>query len=99
MAFIPVAEWGSPSTPFQLTGKPPVAREPVDESLWKYAQGHLGFYGFLRIANARVMHKVGIGLMALPDHLWRDSYEEQLHPCEAADDALAEDAAEMGIEL
>ena len=99
MAFIPVAEWGGRNTPFQLAGKPPIAREPVDESLWEYAQGHLGFYGFLRIADARITLKVGIGLLDLRDRLWRDSYDEHAHPGDAADDAVTEDAAELGIEL
>ena len=98
MAFIPVAEWGDPNTPFQLAGKLPVGRDPVDERLWDYAHDHLGFYGWLRVANVRIARKVGVGLMDLSDRLWRDAYDEQVHPGEAADVAVAEEAAELGIE-
>ena len=99
MAFLPVAEWGDPSTPFQLAGKPPIEHGPEDDPLWECAREHLGFYGFLRVANARITRKLGVGLMDLPDRLWRDSYDEQLHPGEAADEAIVEEAAELGIEL
>jgi hypothetical protein len=98
MAFIPVAEWGDPSTPFQLAGKPPIGREPVNERLWEYARDHLGFYGWLRLADARICRKVGVGLMDLSDRLWRDSYDDEVHPGEAADEAIAEEAEEMGLE-
>ena len=99
MAFIPVAEWGDPSTPFQLAGKLPVGRGPEDERLWDYAQGHLGFSGYLRVADARITRKVGIGLMDLRDRLWWDSYDDRVHPGEAADEAIAEEAEDMGIDL
>ena len=99
MAFIPVAEWGDPSTPFQLAGRSPIGPEPVDERLWDYAQDHLGFYGYLRLADARITRKIGVGLMDLADRRWRDSYDEQVHPGEAADEAIAEEAEEMGIAL
>ncbi len=97
MAFLPVAEWGDPSTPFQLAGKRPIWREPVDERLWEYAQEHLGFYGYLRLADARVTRKVGVGLMDLPNRLWRDSYDDQQHPGKAADKAIAEEAEDLGV--
>lgn len=98
MAFIPVADWGDPSTPFQLAGSPPVGRDPLDERLWEYSQEHLGFYGYLRLADARIVRRVGIGLMDLPDRLWRDAYDDQVHPGEAADEAIAEEAAELGLD-
>ena len=98
MAFIPVAAWGDAGTPFQLAGKAPIERRPSDDGLWGYAQEHRGFYGYLRVADARIMRRTGVGLLDLSDRLWRDSYDEQVHPCEAADDAIAEEAEELGIE-
>jgi len=99
MAFTPVAAWGDPSTAFQLAGKSPIERRPAPDRLWDYADGHLGFYGFLRVANARIVRRVGVGLMDLSDRCWRNSYEEQAHPGEAADEAIADEAADMGCEL
>ncbi|MEJ7715973.1 MAG: hypothetical protein WKF40_09870 [Thermoleophilaceae bacterium] len=34
MARLAVAERGGPDTPFQLAGKPPIGREPLNERLW-----------------------------------------------------------------
>ncbi len=93
MARLAVAERGGPDTPFQLAGKPPIGREPMNERLWDYSGGHLGFYGFLRVADARITRRVMLGLLDLPDRMWRDAYDDEAHPGEEADDALAE---EMG---
>ena len=102
MAFTAVAERGSETEPFQLTGKNPLlhirGRSITHDHLFDYSGGHLGFYGFLRVANARIERRLVIGLLDLPDHLWRDSYEDGAHPCEAADEFIAECAGEMGLE-
>jgi len=99
MTFAPVANWGSTDAGFQLAGDPAIERRPADGRLWDYAADHLGFYGFLRVANTRILRRVGVGLLDLPDRLWRDDYNEKLHPGEAADQAIADAAAEMGCEL
>jgi len=99
MAFTPVAVWGDPSTPFQLAGKSPIERRPTTDQLWEYANPHLGFYGFLRVANPRIVRRVGVGLMDLSDRRWRDTYDERVHPCKAADDAIADEAADVGCKL
>ncbi len=99
MAFAPVADWGSPAAGFQLAGEPTIERRPADGRLWDYAADHLGFYGFLRVANTRILRRVGVGLLDLPDRLWRDDYDNRLHPGKAADQAIADAAAEMGCEL
>ena len=99
MAFAPVTDWGSPTIGFQLAGEPLIERRPADGRLWDYAADHLGFYGYLRVANTRILRRVGVGLLDLPDRLWRDSYNNRLHPSEAADHAIADAAAEMGCEL
>ena len=98
-AFTPVAAWGGPTTPFRLAGRDPVEREPGDAGLWDHAGGHLGFYGFLRVAEARILGRVGVGLLSLADRRWRDAYDGRVHPGEAADEAIAADAAEMGVEV
>ncbi len=97
MTFTPVAGWGGPATPFQLTGKQPIGRKPDTDRLWDYAGGHLGFYGYLRVANHRIIKRTGVGLMDLADRRWRDAYDEQAHPSEEADEAIAEESAEMGF--
>ncbi len=94
MARLAVAERGGPDTPFQLAGKPPIGREPLNERLWEYSGGHLGFYGFLRVADARITRRVMLGLLDLPDRMWRDAYDDEAHPGEEADDALAEEMGE-----
>lgn len=97
-AFIPVAAWGGPGTPFHLAGRGPIEREPADTRLWDYAGGHLGFYGYLRVADTRISRRVGVGLLGLADRRWRDAYDGRVHPSEAADGAIAEEAEEMGVE-
>ncbi len=97
MTFIPVADWGGPATPFQLTGKQPVGRKPDEDRIWDYAGEHLGFYGWLRVANNRISKRTGVGLMDLADRRWRDAYDEQAHPAEEADEAIGEESAEMGF--
>lgn len=99
MAFKAIACWGDPATAFQLDGQSPIERRPADDRLWDYATGHLGFYGYLRVANTRILLKVGLGLMNLSDRLWRDHYEKRQHPGEAADEAITDEAADMGCDL
>lgn len=103
MAFTPVATWGGEHAPFQLQGKKSFlhvrGHDPIHDALHGYAGGHLGFYGYLRVANASIIRRCGIGLLDLPDRLWRDDYDDQLHPAEAANTALEEAAEDMGLEL
>jgi len=96
MAFTPVATWGGPSTPFQLAGQPPIERKPASDRLWDYANEHLGFHGFLRVANTRIADRTGIELLDLSDRDWRSAYGNRTHPHEAADDAIENEAPGMG---
>ena len=101
MAFTPVVARGSDTEPCQLTGKGPIHHSPgaqdTHDRLFEYAGGHLGFYGFLRVANARISGRVMVGLMDLPDRLWRDAYDDGAHPGDAANEAISEAAEEMGV--
>ena len=99
MDFAPVAAWGGRTMPFQLAGQSPVERRPPDNRLWDYAGQELGFYGYLRIAHARILRRIGLGLLDLSDRRWREGYDARLHPCAAADEAIEDEAAEMGCEL
>ena len=100
MAFTAVAARGSAAEPFQLAGKEPIHHTPgardTHDRLLDYAGGHLGFYGFLRVANARIQGRVLVGLLDLTDRLWRDGYDDEAHPGDAADEAIIEVAEEMG---
>jgi hypothetical protein len=78
-----IAEWGDQNSPFQLAGKAPLLRKEENEDLerlWQYAQGHLGFYGFLRCCDATLMRAAGMGIFDLPDRTWRDSYDARERP-------------------
>ena len=101
MAFTAVAARGSSAEPFQLAGKDPIHHTPgaqdTHDRLFEYAGDHLGFYGFLRVANARIQGRVMVGLMDLPDRLWRDAYDDGAHPGDAANEAIADAAEEMEI--
>ena len=99
MAFEPVATWGGPDACFQLEGEPPVERRTADGTLWDYAGEHLGFYGYLCVANIHMLRRVGIGLLDLSDRVWRTHYNDRLHPCEAADDAIAHEGTCIGHAL
>jgi len=99
MALTPVTAWGGPDTPFQLAEQPPIERPPTPDRLREYAGDHLGFHTYLRVANARIVRRVGIGLLGLADRCWRDDYGARVHPRKAADDAIAEEAANLGCEL
>lgn len=99
MALTRVANWGGPDTCFQLEGQLPIERRSADDRLWGCAAAHLGFYGYLRVANTHILRRAGVGLMDLSDHLWRDSYDSRLRPDKAADEAIADEAADMGYEL
>lgn len=44
----------------------------------------LGFYGFLRVANAHIRGGSWFGLLDLPDRLWRGAYDNGAHPGDAA---------------
>jgi len=86
-----VACWGSQTEPFQLVGKPPIQRSDADTSLASYTEGHLGFHGWMRVVDARIRRRTLIGVMDLPDRCWLDSYDDEVNPIEAADEALEEE--------
>jgi len=90
---LPVAEWGDEHQPFQVATRSPIRHMPgksnASDRLWEYANGYLGFYGWLRVVNRRIERKLflgtGLGLMDLPDRLWRDEYDGRVPRGEAAD--------------
>jgi hypothetical protein len=51
---------------------------------------HLGFYGYLRVANAMCLQKSGVSIFDLGDARWKDAYEEQRLPIEMVDETLRE---------
>lgn len=48
----------------------------------------------MKIADLRIGRRILVGLMDLPDRLWRDAYDDGAHPAEEADEALAEEGCE-----
>jgi hypothetical protein len=102
MSILPIAAWGDQTTPFQIATREPIQHHPgasfVRDRLWEYANGHLGFYSWLRTANRQIGRITGIILLDLPDRCWRDEYDERVPPSEAADLAIDEAAAEFGID-
>ena len=59
---------------------------------------HLGFYGYLRAANAMCLQKAGMSIFDLGDAPWRDAYDTQRPPQEAVDEVLAEKGFPSGEE-
>jgi hypothetical protein len=59
---------------------------------------HLGFYGYLRTANALCLQKSGVSIFDLGDARWRDAYDEQRQPQEMVDEVLAEEGFPSGDE-
>lgn len=52
---------------------------------------HLGFYGYLRLANAYCMRRCGLGIFDLRDVLWRDAYDNQTDVEEFVDQLLRDE--------
>ena len=102
IAPLAVAERRGRNKPFQLDARTPLlhlhGRSFSHDRLWNYANGHLGFYGWLRVVNRRIEKTVIVGLMDLPDRCRRDEYDNRVPPGEAADLAINETAAEFGID-
>ena len=97
----PVLVWGDQATPLQLEGCTPFLHEPgccaVHDRIWDIANGHLGFYGWLRVVNWRCHAIDRLSVLDLPHRDWRDEYEGRVAPDEAADVALDEFASVHGV--
>ena len=91
MAALSIASWGSETEPFQVQGRPALGQSPDGDNLADYTAGHLGFHGWMQMVNARIHRRAIVGVMDLPDRCWRDRYDEQTDPIEAADAVLAEE--------
>lgn len=50
----PVRMWGAKAAPFQLSDRAPVWTDAEPDEFTPHAHGHLGYYGWLRMINARV---------------------------------------------
>jgi len=94
-----VAEWGGPATPFWMQDCDAVYRERRDspDPLWSHAGGHLGFYGWLRVANCYATRTFLSGLLQLPPRDWRGLYNGRVPPTEAADIAFDDYESVHGI--
>ena len=93
-----VASWGGPDTPFRLMWRSPVrpGPSPDQDPLWACAGHHLGFYGWLWIADQHARQAFDCGLLDLPSRDWREMYDGCVPPAEAADVAIDEYAAQHG---
>jgi hypothetical protein len=83
-----IAQRGGPTTPFQLATQPPIEPPILETPMWRQAGGHLGFYGFLAVANAHLMGKAQFGVLDLPDWCWRHADDGGAHPIDEAEKAL-----------
>ena len=103
MGNLAVADWDTRDRPFRLDDKQPLlllrGHDVTHDHLWDYAGSHLGFHGWLRVVNRRIERVTGIGLLDLPDRLWRDDYDSRMPPVEAADVAIDQAAAEFAVDL
>ncbi|MBO1360266.1 hypothetical protein J2D73_10755 [Acetobacter sacchari] len=85
-----VASWGSETFPFQLDGREPIERKDSDPTMASYTAGHLGFHGYMRVVDAWIARCAGAGVFDLPDRGWRDAYDDEVPPRDAAREALEE---------
>jgi hypothetical protein len=85
-----IAQRGGPATPFRLDGHAPVEPPIIETPMWRFAGGHLGFYGFLCVANARVVNLGKVDVLELQDRQWRAAYDAGAHPIDEAEKALLE---------
>ena len=97
-----VLDWGNDVVPFHAAGRDPIRHiagdNDVHDRLWTFADGHRGFYGWLRVANERCEAIGRIVLLNLPPRDWREEYFGCVPPEEAADVALDEFASVAGIQ-
>ncbi|NHN93530.1 hypothetical protein [Acetobacter sicerae] len=87
----PVLSWGSEHTPFQRDGRVAITEMSACSTTAEYAAGHLGFYGYLRVANRICIRAACVGIFDLPDRCWRESYEAQEPPEDVVREALEEE--------
>ena len=66
------------------------------DPLWSYAAGHLGLYGWMRVADHHTERTFLCGVLQLPPRDWRDAYEGRVLPDEATEVAYDEYAAQHG---
>ena len=98
-----VIDWGALDRPFVFAGLCPIAGcDPsAPDRLWTHAAAHLGFYGWLRVANAHAARSckwVILDLLDLPPRDWRGEYDGRVPPREAADVAIDEHESMCGIQ-
>jgi hypothetical protein len=72
--------------------------EEGESDLKKTADGHLGYYGYLRLIDARLWRVFGVGLLDLPDFRWLDHYEDRVHPLDAIEEFKEENSADLRME-
>lgn len=94
----PVLRWGDQHTPFQREGQVPITEMSACATTAEYAAGHLGFYGYLRVANRISILAAGVGIFDLPDQCWRDSYDAQEPPEDVVRDVLEEEGWSAALE-
>ena len=96
-----VTEWGGRAAPLQLDSCTPFSHESgcnvVHDRIWELADGHLGFYGWLRVVNWRCHAIDRLSLLDLPLRDWREEFDGRVPPDEAANVALDEFASEHGV--
>ena len=93
-------QWGDTERSFKHRGQEiayAAGQSVSDDRLWAYANGDLGFFGWLHAVNRRVSEVAKIHVLDLPDRLWRDEYDGRVPPSEAADVAIDEAASKTGL--
>ena len=61
----------------------------ADRDTFKWYCGkHTGFTSWLRKVDRILMQRLGLGVFDLRDACWRDMYDDEISPTEAAQDIL-----------
>jgi len=98
-----VIDWGDRDRAFAFPGLGRITRctSSKPDRLWTHAAGHLGFYGWLKVANshaARTCKWIILDLLDLPPRDWRGEYNGRVPPEEAADIAIDEHESVRGTQ-
>lgn len=59
------------------------------EEFIEYADGDEAFAAWLEAVDARVLQRTAVGIFDHPDYLWRDAFDNDSDPTDAADDFIS----------
>jgi len=94
-----VAAWGGPDAPLRLSDNSTIWPRPASlpDPIRDLSGGHLGYYGWLGLVDIQIAQTSPWTLSDFPGRNWREDYDGRVPPEEAADIAVDERIAVLGI--